>query len=516
MTDQLRYDYLGCMGNREVQTPNIDKIAENGVLFKRAYAVNTVCQPTRASLFTGQYPRSHGRRTMGTCLNRHIVTLPEVLSDAGYRTHSVGKLHLGSWCCPEKMEAEDLNIEDYPEHKLLWESGKIKSLPLPYYGFESADFIGGHGHGVYGDYKNWLKENHPEYAKYVSTGCKDNEYRGVFNTYSWPIPEELHYNRWISDRSNAFIENQKNSNNPFFLWCSFPDPHHPYMVPEPWDSMYDPDDVSIGVKREGEEKDLPPYYKEAYENKCILVPSAIENEKGLRQMIATTYGMVSFIDHEIGRIINKLEETGMLENTIIVVLSDHGDMMGDHGVVRKGPFQFNGAIRIPYIWSWGDRFKKGLKTDGIASQIDFVPTIMDLCGIKTHETQKLKFWSNKWEKEAEPPVLPGKSLKQQLEGKTGKTNDFAIVETDADYLELRIRTFITEKYRFTIYPGHEYGELFDIEKDPDEFYNLWDIPEYQDIKNKLYKDFIEEYIKTERAEPKLSHGMKIIGQYSNK
>ncbi len=87
-----------------------------------------------------------------------------------------------------------------------------------------------------------------------------------------------------------------------------------------------------------------------------------------------------------------------------------------------------------------------------------------------------------------------------MEGKIDKINDFAIVETDADYLGLRIRTFVTGKYRFTIYPGHEYGELFDIEKDPDEFYNLWNIPEYQDIKNKLYKDFFEEYIKTERAD----------------
>ncbi|MCS7367934.1 MAG: sulfatase-like hydrolase/transferase [archaeon YNP-WB-062] len=501
ITDQQRADHLGCMGNSIVRTPNIDHIAKIGVLFQRAYVSNPLCMPARATLFTGRTPRGHLVRTNGIPLSRDIPTMVEALRQSGYRTHSIGKLHLNTFDTPRGINPEALNPYDFLEARWMWINKRIRSIPTPYYGFETVEFVGGHVDYVFGDYLNWLKENYPEMEKLLLPENALEKPSGADQYYKMALPEELHYNRWISDRAIKFLEKVKDS-QPFFLWCSFPDPHHPYSVSAPWCYMYDPKDIPLPVRREGELEDLPPFYKKIYEEGAPLVsglrgPSRMPDEH-IREIIALTYGMISFVDNEIGRIMKRLEDLGLRENTVVIFMSDHGDMMGDHWMIRKGPFHFDGLLKIPFIWSFLGNFLENKVITSLVSQIDFAPTILDICNVPIPEGRV------PGEPEAPEmlPPWPGKSLREILEGKVDKVNDYVIVENDEDYLGLRLRTFITDNFKITIYPGHSYGELFDLKNDPQELYNLWWKPEYQEIKKRLILQFAEAYILQESTLPR--------------
>jgi arylsulfatase len=489
------------MGNSIVRTPNIDYIAKTGVLFQRAYVSNPLCMPARATLFTGRTPRGHLVRTNGIPLSRDIPTMVEALRQSGYRTHSIGKLHLNTFDTPRGINPEALNLYDFPEARWMWINKRIRSIPTPYYGFETVEFVGGHVDYVFGDYLNWLKENYPEMEKLLLPENALEKPSGADQCYKMALLEELHYNRWISDRAIKFLEEVKDS-QPFFLWCSFPDPHHPYSVPAPWCYMYDPKDIPLPVRRKGELEDLPPFYKKIYEEGAPLVsglrgPSRMPDEH-IREIIALTYGMISFVDNEIGRIMKGLEDLGLRENTVVIFMSDHGDIMGDHWMIRKGPFHFDGLLKIPFIWSFPGNFLENKVITSLVSQIDFAPTILDICNVPIPE--------GKVPEEPEAPEMlppwPGKSLREILEGKVDKANDYVIVENDEDYLGLRLRTFIIDNFKITIYPGHSYGELFDLKNDPQELYNLWWRPEYQEIKKGLILQFAEAYILQESTLPR--------------
>ena len=393
----------------------------------------------------------------------------------------------------------------------MWNAGRIDQLPSPYYGFQTTDFVGGHGTGVYGEYLNWLEQNHADALKYMSLRSDHNTYRGAFQCYNWGLPEELHYNRWVSQRSCSFLEEVAQSGEPFFLWCSFPDPHPTVMAPEPWCTMYDPEAVSPPVPGPKSVDGLPQFYKDAYANDGVIIAGIGSVSAGeARVMKAITYGMVSFIDQEVGRVMGKLEELGLVEDTIVIFVSDHGDMMGDHGLARKGPFQYLGAIQVPCVWNWRDHLSPELRSEGLASHLDFAPTILDLCGIPAHPNIVCRTWGG--HPDRQPPVFPGRSLRPQLEGKAEKVHDYVIHENDMDLHALRIRTFITDRYRLSIFPGLPYGELFDLQEDPDELCNLWENPDWADVKNRLCMEFLEAYAVQDPATPKVMHTQKIVGQ----
>ena len=158
VVDEMRAGHMGCAGNSIVQTPNVDRLADEGICFSRAYCNHTICMPSRASMFTGLLPRDHGAWNNNMEMHPGLPVLPELLRQAGYRTHSTGKLHLSRW-------VPDPEIDDpkrFPEFRASWNADLIDSLPLPYYGFQSVDFVGGHGNYVYGDYFHWLEGQVPD------------------------------------------------------------------------------------------------------------------------------------------------------------------------------------------------------------------------------------------------------------------------------------------------------------------------------------------------------------------
>ena len=238
VTDQQRADWLGCAGNPVLQTPHIDRIAAAGVRFSRAYCANPVCMPSRATLITGLLPSDHGVRANGINLSPHALVLPEILRRAGYRTALVGKPHLSCWwATPERTP----NITRYdpaalPEARHLWERRLVTRLPAPYFGFEESAFVGGHSASVFGEYLHWLQDHHPRAAADIAerASLRSSLHR---DSYYSPVPEELYYTEWITERTMQAID-RCSGERPFFLWCSYPDPHEPFGPPAPWHSRY--------------------------------------------------------------------------------------------------------------------------------------------------------------------------------------------------------------------------------------------------------------------------------------
>jgi arylsulfatase A-like enzyme len=214
--------------------------------------------------------------------------------------------------------------------------------------------------------------------------------------------------------------------------------------------------------------------------------------------MARTYGMVSQVDFHVGRVIKALEELGFRDNTLVLYLSDHGDLMGDHWLQQKGPFHFDGLIRVPFIWSWPGHISPDTVDESVVSILDFAPTILDLCGVPIPEGPRPV--------ESLIPVeidaWAGRSLRPNLEGGEVAGRDGVLVENDADYLGLRLRTLVTERYRLTWYAGQPYGELFDLQEDPQELYNRWDDAAYRSVRDELVAHLLDQVVMSDPSLPR--------------
>ena len=200
-TDQQCADYLSCMGHPVLRTPNIDRIAAEGAMFRNCYSSCPVCMPARATMFSGLTNRATGVRANGVSLREDIPTLGGLLATAGYRTHSVGKLHLKTWGKPGGFDVTEVETpEQNPERRVFWDKGLIKKSPDNYYGFQTQDSAQGHVNYINGDYKTWLDENHP--GAFEGYACSNADPRPLM------VAPELHYNHWIADRSIDFIESR--------------------------------------------------------------------------------------------------------------------------------------------------------------------------------------------------------------------------------------------------------------------------------------------------------------------
>ncbi|MBI2442271.1 MAG: sulfatase-like hydrolase/transferase [Lentisphaerae bacterium] len=488
--DQMRADYLSCAGNPVVKTPNLDNLAARGTIFSRSYCSNPICMPARATMFTGLLPRDHGLRTNGQFMRPGLPTLPGVLADSGYRTHAAGKLHLTPWVPNINPPAP----AQYPECLQYWNEGIIKKFPVPYYGFQTVDFVGGHTSYAYGDYIHWLSAQGGDREMLAARKTRKTP-SAAPGCYQMALPEELHYNRYIADSTIRLFAEVAQAKKPFFAWCSFPDPHPPLAPPAPYGAMYNPKDIPLPRGREGERRDLPAYYEQIIAGKKqngAKVASGLPADQ-LQEMMALTYGMITHIDHEIGRVLKALQERGLADETMVVFLSDHGDMMGDHGLIGKGPFTFQGCIRIPTIVS-APGLSAGRLCPALISQIDLLPSILDYCAIPAPGSN----WTTKdghftWGQIQPLAVYPGKSWLKLLKGELPVTRTAVVIENNDLPTGYHIRCLVTEKHRLTIYPGTPDGELFDLSNDPDEAHNLWYRPEANALKNALIIELLHEY-----------------------
>jgi len=466
VTDQQRADHLGCYGNVEIKTPNIDRLAREGVTFTQSFVANPVCMPNRASMFTGRYPKAHRVRENGIALSPADRVLPEVLRRAGYQTASFGKIHLTPFAIVRGEET--LDYECYESFQ-YWQDHD--DLPTPYYGLEQVYLVDGHGPYVYGHYKHWLQRKHPGTYEKLHRDRALVPPTGTRESWKAAIPEELHYNTIIADKTIEFLKTRDESRR-FFVWCSFPDPHHPYSPPRPWCDFYDPRTIRFSpARREAELDDLPPYFRDCYEGK--IVTGGLEGDlrkttdDHYREIAAHTYGMISMVDHNIGKVMGALEELSLLDTTIVVFFSDHGDLMGDHWLINKGPFLYRGLVRVPTIWRLPDEPRAGTASPALISAVDFAPTLFDLADVPI------------------PDGVQGRSYGSVLNGQRETLRDCVYIEYDETCLKDRLRQIRSNEWAITYYANNGYGLLFDLREDPNELDNLWNDKGYEKVKHEL-------------------------------
>ncbi len=475
-SDQQHWNTLGVL-NPEIHTPNLDRLAKEGMLFNRAYCPNPTCTPTRASIITGQYPSQHGAWTLGTKLLEDRHTVGEDFQAAGYRTALVGKAHFQPTASTEEYES----LESYP---LLQDLDFWRQFDQPYYGFEHVELARNHTneHLVGQHYAIWMEEkglkNWRDYFRPPTGTMSPKE------LHKWPIPEEYHYNTWIAERTNALLEQYTKNGESFFLWSSFFDPHPPYLVPEPWDTMYDPDQLTIPEVTPGEHDKNPPHFRMTQEEKPDFshlketgfgthgYHSHLLPEQERKRLVATYYGMVSMLDKYVGKILDKLDELGIADETIVVFTSDHGHFYGQHGLQFKGGFHYEDLIRVPFIARYPNQIPAGQVSDEIQSLVDLAPTFLDFCGIEI------------------PKHMTGISQKDVWLGNKKNVRTHAICEFRHEPTTIHQKTYVDQRYKITVYYNQTYGEIFDLQEDPNELNNLWDDPNASQLKMELLMKYI--------------------------
>ena len=496
MTDQQNVHHLGAYGNRVLRTPNIDALAAKGLALDRFHVNSPVCMPNRAALATGRMPSAAGVRMNGVPLPLHARTYADFLRDAGYRTALIGKAHFqtmtdhepapmpGQGERPWEWQAtfEDRSGPAYAqESPRSWQDPAFE-VRTPYYGFDTARLCLEHADEVGGDFARWLLKVHglgPVNRKKpvapAAAGTAPQSWRTDLEEVQYPT----HY---IAEESMAWIDRHlqaQGAGQPFFLQCSFPDPHHPFSPPGRYWTAHLPEDVDLPQSFHLPLDTAPPHKKAVHaewadglrQTRGSRVIAVSEAEA--RHAIALNYGALQMVDDQVGRLLAHLQKKNLLDNTVVIFLSDHGDFMGDHGLLFKGPLHYDSLIRSPLIWCDPQIGLPGLRSPALVSAIDLAPTLLERAGI------------------ALPQGLQGRSFLPAVKGHAHEGAESVLVEEEGHRpvpglpSPPKVRTLVTRRYRLSVYPGASWGELYDRTEDPLESRNLFDEPAWAKVKSDL-------------------------------
>ena len=284
--------------------------------------------------------------------------------------------------------------------------------------------------------------------------------------------------------------------------CSIQEPHSPFAPPKEYAYRFDPRDVPPPVGREGELDDLPPHFRAMVETDITTSGNRAQamnrTEPYYAECAAHYYALIEMLDDQVGRVMNALRNYGLEEDTVVLFVADHGEALGDHGLWGKGPYHIDGVIRVLFFMCLPGPVEPGKSFDGPVSLLDFAPTILDLAGVPIPEGAT----PPEPEAPAAPPAWPGRSLLPVLNGDDTDANTSALVEMDEDYLGFKMRTLVTKRHRITCYSGHTYGELFDLEEDPDELHNLWDAAAQRELREGLRNQLLDKIMQTDVSLPR--------------
>ena len=477
-TDQQRWDSLGCYGNPAARTPHVDRLASEGARLTHHYVSNPVCMPSRASLLTGRHLPAHGLIDNGIALDPSELTMAEALSQQGYDTYAAGKLHLTPFRAPARAA--------YGESFAAWEQGLFKEWDGPYYGFRRVSLVLGHGEGAMraqlGHYGQWLARKHPSvFERLGAERAPEPKFPGVYRSQA---PVAAHHSTYVADRIIEHLERYV-GRQPFFLFAGFPDPHSPFTPPESYARAYDGVEFPEPRYREGEEQGRPAFYARLREGNLFPTDGGASRRpegEHLRQIIQNTYAMVSLIDDNVGRILDTLERLGFAQDTVVFFTSDHGELLGDHGLLYKGQLPHASLMRVPFVVR-----APGVRPAVISAPMgnaDVMPTLMDLAGAQA------------------PQTVQGQSYAPVLRGRRQRIRDAAFscgwskASTDFRHMSLH-----SDRWRITWWPGLRDGELYDLDQDPDEFSNLFHAPEYRELRDRLLDNLLHTYAQAGPLEP---------------
>jgi arylsulfatase A-like enzyme len=403
--DQHRADCLGAAGNSVIQTPVMDRLAREGVLFERNFVQCPQCVPSRSAIHTSRYP--HVNRTPG---NQYQLpdteqTLASILNDRGYVTAAVG---------------------DEP--------------------FAPTNALGGF---------QKLYASDPDYLAFLSQagwGAKLSEHRERlktdFQAHPVPWPEDFDETAFFASRAIDFFK--QHHKRPFFLHVNFRRPHHPFDPPAPFDRMYDRAAFPPSHRRRDEMKNKPPSHARSLENTAGFDLRAM-TARDLERIKSYYYGMISLNDKHIGRMLDSLDSLSLAARTLVVLTADHGEMLGDHGLLFKAGYMYDEVLRTPLIFRAPGKLPTGGRISGMTEAIDIMPTVLELLDLKPSAR------------------VQGRSLLPMIAGK-----DPGRAEIHSEFPATKV--IRTAEWKLVHYVGAPYGELYNLREDPHELYNLYNDP----------------------------------------
>ena len=506
ITDQHRADYLGCAGHPALRTPAIDSLAASGFRLENMHVASPVCMPNRASLFTGRHPSVHGLRRNGLALSKSANTFADILRAGGYDAALFGKSHVQSMTglpprvAPERQVNPDIpeawrdDGGDYGEEEPdRWRADAPFRVALPHYGFNRADIVTLHSDQCGGHYYQWLRAQTPDAEKLRDPANRLPHDCICPQAERTPVPEELYPTAYIRRRATEYLRDPARKDAPFFAFVSFPDPHHPFTPPGKYWDMHSPADMPAPLPYEAH-RNPPPHLRAQRESMRAGTQTRNETlpfmagEREIREAAALTCGMIAMIDDAVREMLSALDETGLRENTVVVFTSDHGDYLGDFGLLLKGPALMRGVTRVPFILSDPAENFGGKVSDALCSTVDIAPTILARAGLPPYNgTQGRDILS----------AVRGDSLAREE----------ALIEFEDNSPKMGFekspvaRALLTTRHRLTIYLGCEWGELYDLREDPQETRNLWDDPAHLEIRRELAERLVRRMMAERETSP---------------
>ncbi len=355
MTDQQRFDALGCMGNKVLKTPNLDMLASQGVIFDAAYTPCPVCAPARAAIFSGQYPNGCGVNGNWVPFNGHEILITDQLKANGYTTGGVGKLHFVPHVKSFGFDFKELHDAPYSVYADDDKYSAYIKMLAKKYGREKAD-----------EFVRMFDVDESSYHTNLKQFILGRNF----------IPEKDHMVTWTVEQSVRFLK-ERDRSKPFFLYTGFFGPHHPWLAPERWNNMYKPEDIDIP---ELEALLADKTVLKALRGKAIDANRKLFTKDDYKQIVASYYGQVSMIDHYLGKLFDELKQQGLWDNTIIVFTADHGDHNGHFGMFFKCTM-LESSARVPLIIKpAGKSHMKRVEVP--VSTVDLYGTILDAAGVR--------------------------------------------------------------------------------------------------------------------------------------
>jgi len=424
--DQHRIDCLGAYGNPDVKTPNVDRLAADGVRFENSFCAFPVCTPSRYSLLTGRYVHEHGGWDNRSTLAPKLDTFPKIFRAAGYKTKAVGKMHFTPSYLDVGFDELVLSEQDGPGrwdddyHRYLMRLGLVD--------------------------RNDLEDQLAEYRRQAR-----QEYWSTLGAMVSNLPEAHHSTTWIGDRAAETIRSW-DSGGGQLLMVGFIKPHHPFDPPAPWHSMYHPPKLTI----------LPGWTKESLGRDLQLSRGYFPNdqltEAGLRRAMAYYYASISQIDHQVGRLIALLKEKGLYDSAMIVYTADHGEYLGYHHMLLKGNYMYDPLVKVPLVIKWPGGRSAGTVSHRLASGVDLAPTLCRAAGLR-----------------------PASGMRGEDLGSETPTRDVVFCESGRGQVMARTRS---HKLILTAAPSGK-NLLFDLRADPWEINNLYEAPQYRGERERL-------------------------------
>ncbi|MEE3041623.1 MAG: sulfatase-like hydrolase/transferase [Candidatus Latescibacterota bacterium] len=448
-TDQQRFDSLPCYGLDFMQTPNLDRLAAEGVVFERCYTPAPVCVPCRAAWMSGQWPSTTGVLSNGQWLDESTPTWPALMSAAGFRTAGIGKMHFMPW-----------DISGGFDERVIAEDKRHVYLPDDHYQYLRA-------HGIERPHPT----SNPHYFEWVGASI-------------FPHDRKFHVDGYTGDRAAEWL--QQHGDSPFAVWVSFAGPHDPYDPPEDMADMYYDADIPEPVGGPEELANKPKGQGDkgagSLNNSMFRIDPSTASAEDMRRWRAHYYANISLIDEGIGKMLAALETRGTLDNTLIIFTSDHGDALGDHGLPFKGYFYESMAhvpmiVRGPHTPDGSRRAVAGGRCASLVSGLDVVATFFDVCGVEA------------------PATIQGTSLGPLLDDPSLKTREVT-------FCEITGRAMVTDgRWKYCHYVSGE-AELYDLDVDPSqmEIENLAGQTQVAYVESRLRAKLLEHWLQNQRTQ----------------